>query len=325
MFSGNLKLRIIEAVELKPTAFQGRLSTTFSENISIDPYVSIDLDEVTIHRTTPRVKTYNPKWDESFVTMATNLSSIGLTVFHDAAIPPDDFIANSTILIEDLLEKLEATPAPLSDALSAESASSASVALGASSSEKKSYDIWVDLEPHGRLHIAMDFNYEEEEEHEEANSESIVKSGGGQQGGESDGGKEFKERGGGFNRRRGAMRRRVHQVNGHKFMATYLRQPTFCSHCKEFIWGLGKQGYQCQVCTCVVHKRCHGLVVTKCPGMAMGGAVGGEELEAVGGQRFSVNLPHRFSIHTYKRPTFCEHCGSLIFGVIRQGNKIYKN
>jgi hypothetical protein len=47
--------------------------------------------------------------------------------------------------------------------------------------------------------------------------------------------REFKERQG-FNRRRGAMRRRVHQVNGHKFMATYLRQPTFCSHCREFIW-----------------------------------------------------------------------------------------
>lgn len=46
----------------------------------------------------------------------------------------------------------------------------------------------------------------------------------------------FKEKEGLLNRRRGAMRRRVHQVNGHKFMATMLRQPTFCSLCRDFIW-----------------------------------------------------------------------------------------
>jgi len=46
---------------------------------------------------------------------------------------------------------------------------------------------------------------------------------------------EFKEKKQALNRRR-AMRRRIHQVNGHKFMATFLRQPTFCSHCRDFIW-----------------------------------------------------------------------------------------
>lgn len=37
-------------------------------------------------------------------------------------------------------------------------------------------------------------------------------------------------------KRQGAVRRKIHQVNGHKFMSTFLRQPTFCFHCKEFIW-----------------------------------------------------------------------------------------
>uniref|UniRef100_A0AAQ5Y8E0 Protein kinase C n=1 Tax=Amphiprion ocellaris TaxID=80972 RepID=A0AAQ5Y8E0_AMPOC len=115
-------------------------------------------------------------------------------------------------------------------------------------------------------------------------------------------------------KRQGAVRRRVHQVNGHKFMATYLRQPTYCSHCRDFIWGvLGKQGYQCQVCTCVVHKRCHELIITKCAGMKK------QDDTQVGSQRFSVNVPHKFSIHNFKVLTFCDHCGSLLWGLLRQG------
>ncbi|CAM9889953.1 unnamed protein product [Lampetra planeri] len=159
------------------------------------------------------------------------------------------------------------------------------------------FEDWVDLEPEGKVLIVIDLTGTAGDAPKESEQEGRV----------------FTERVR-PRKRQGAVRRRVHQVNGHKFMATYLRQPTYCSHCRDFIWGvLGKQGYQCQVCTCVVHKRCHTHIITKCPGLKK------ETAEEVGGQRFSVNMPHKFSIHNYKVPTFCDHCGSLLWGLLRQG------
>lgn len=56
-------------------------------------------------RSTTKAKTFDPSWNEYFIHEVTNAKNIGLTVFHDAAIPPDDFVANCTIPFEDLAHR----------------------------------------------------------------------------------------------------------------------------------------------------------------------------------------------------------------------------
>lgn len=99
-FTGTLKLTIIEAIELKPTEYSTRHGNVVSK--SLDPYVSIDVDDIHIDRTSTKQKNFHPIWNENFCTEVHNAQSLLLTVFHDAAIPPDDFVANCSIIIDDI-------------------------------------------------------------------------------------------------------------------------------------------------------------------------------------------------------------------------------
>ncbi|KAF3859372.1 hypothetical protein F7725_021771 [Dissostichus mawsoni] len=120
-----------------------------------------------------------------------------------------------------------------------------------------------------------------------------------------------------LHQRRGAIKQaKVHVVKCHEFSATFFPQPTFCSVCKEFVWGLNKQGYQCRQCNAAIHKKCIDKVIAKCTGSAIN-----SKETMIHKERFKIDMPHRFRVYNYKSPTFCEHCGTLLWGLAKQGLK----
>ncbi|NXA04957.1 KPCD kinase, partial [Sapayoa aenigma] len=117
--------------------------------------------------------------------------------------------------------------------------------------------------------------------------------------------------------RRGAIKQaKIHYIKNHEFIATFFGQPTFCSVCKEFVWGLNKQGYKCRQCNAAIHKKCIDKIIGRCTGTAANSRDTMFQKE-----RFNIDMPHRFRVYNYMSPTFCDHCGSLLWGLVKQGLK----
>uniref|UniRef100_A0A8B9GID7 protein kinase C n=1 Tax=Amazona collaria TaxID=241587 RepID=A0A8B9GID7_9PSIT len=117
--------------------------------------------------------------------------------------------------------------------------------------------------------------------------------------------------------RRGAIKQaKIHYIKNHEFIATFFGQPTFCSVCKDFVWGLNKQGYKCRQCNAAIHKKCIDKIIGRCTGTAANSRDTMFQKE-----RFNIDMPHRFRVYNYMSPTFCDHCGSLLWGLVKQGLK----
>ncbi|XP_024283104.1 protein kinase C delta type [Oncorhynchus tshawytscha] len=160
-------------------------------------------------------------------------------------------------------------------------------------------EFWVDLQPSGKVMMAVQYFLEGATD--------------------TEGKPPTKEEVGGptINRRRGAIKQaKIHEVKCHEFIATFFRQPTFCSVCREFVWGLNKQGYKCRQCNAAIHKKCIDKIIGRCTGTAANSRDTVFQKE-----RFKIDMPHRFKNHNYMSPTFCDHCGSLLWGLVRQGLK----
>uniref|UniRef100_A0A8C6M975 Protein kinase C n=1 Tax=Nothobranchius furzeri TaxID=105023 RepID=A0A8C6M975_NOTFU len=158
-------------------------------------------------------------------------------------------------------------------------------------------EFWVDLHPSGKVMMAVQYFLEgvDTEIRNPAKEEEVPT----------------------INRRRGAIKQaKIHFIKNHEFIATFFRQPTFCSVCREFVWGLNKQGYKCRQCNAAIHKKCIDKIIGRCTGTAANSRDTMFQKE-----RFKIDMPHRFKTNNYMSPTFCDHCGSLLWGLVKQGLK----
>ncbi|XP_012696524.1 protein kinase C, delta b [Clupea harengus] len=168
-------------------------------------------------------------------------------------------------------------------------------------------EFWVDMQPSGKVLMAVQFFVEDQDSKcQDIGPKLSVK----EKEEEVDGAMTL-------NRRRGAIKQpKVHVIKNHEFTATFFKQPTFCSVCREFVWGLNKQGYKCRQCNAAIHKKCIDIIIGRCTGTAANSRDTMFQKE-----RFKIDMPHRFKMHNYMSPTFCDHCGSLLWGMVRQGLK----
>ncbi|KAM8900542.1 protein kinase D4 isoform 2-T2 [Spinachia spinachia] len=149
------------------------------------------------------------------------------------------------------------------------------------------------------------------------------------------------------------------RVRPHALVVHSYRTPTFCHHCGEMLWGLVRQGLKCDGCGLDFHKRCAFLLANDCSrarrqvstslslfppwrprAHSLSNQAGGslEEISmskpssrpvswaeppvwlGIGyGDLGGAQVPHTFHIHSYTKPTVCQHCHRLLKGLFRQG------
>ncbi|KAG5263130.1 hypothetical protein AALO_G00282900 [Alosa alosa] len=98
-------------------------------------------------------------------------------------------------------------------------------------------------------------------------------------------------------------------IKNHEFIRTSFRHPTFCLLAAGFIWGLIKQGHKCSQCNAAVHKKCIDKIIGRCTDTEDNS------------KDTEIEKPHSFKTYNYKIPTFCNHCGTLLWGLFKQGRK----
>ena len=101
-------------------------------------------------------------------------------------------------------------------------------------------------------------------------------------------------------------------IKDHLFELHFFKQPTYCSHCTQLIFGLGKKGYQCLRCKYAVHKYCINLLTFNCA------CSDTFKYEA---DQSEQGVEHEFIPDCEQTTGFCDHCGQVMGGIFTKGVK----
>lgn len=108
VFSGVMKLRVIEALELELKHVRSQFGT--GRLNSIDPFLQVNVDDENIARTAAKSRTLSPFWNEEFTATLHNAKCLNLTVFHSAVVGPDPFVANISVPLQEIIRRQEGQP-----------------------------------------------------------------------------------------------------------------------------------------------------------------------------------------------------------------------
>ena len=104
-------------------------------------------------------------------------------------------------------------------------------------------------------------------------------------------------------------------IRGHKFVMAYFAEPTTCTLCKEFLWGLlAKQGLKCRNCNMAIHRRCYESILADCPGVPRLDI----DITTQEARIIKVDNAHNFVEDTFLVPEWCKCCGRLVNGLFNQ-------
>lgn len=112
VFTGQIKLKVCEAADLKPTEYATRHTSNKLQSFKLDPYITITVDDEYIGKTTTKAKSLNPSWNEKFNWKVHNGENLNLTVYHNSKVTSAVFVANCTVPLEDLLQKTKKNTDP---------------------------------------------------------------------------------------------------------------------------------------------------------------------------------------------------------------------